>query len=270
MREKPTFSIWSVVALALYIVVSLGDLVFIYVVWDSSVGFQQSVLVYILPFVFLAIPLIPKISPRIALAAAIASFVLQLCLVIYYSDKTIAGLRESYVPTSFNDWQTNLDYLFNDIAYFVAPILAIVGAIKMRSYGISSTEFETGNPDIGPMQIQTSSKAADPGWYPNPQSGGLLQYWDGEKFLDLPTSPSGPAFMPTPSTYAIVSLITAFFMPILAVIFGHLAKGEIRRSRGMKTGDGMATAGLILGYLGIAGIVLWIILIVNAASQTQY
>lgn len=82
--------------------------------------------------------------------------------------------------------------------------------------------------------------------------------------------PYAHGVMPSPSTYAIVSLVTAFFMPILAVIFGHLAKGEIRRSRGMKTGDGMATAGLILGYLGIAGIVLWIILIVTAVSQTQY
>jgi len=269
MHDKPTFSIWSIVAIALYIVVTLGDLVFVYV-WDSSLGFQAIVLAYILPVVFLAIPLIPKIPPPIALTAAIASFVWQLCLVIYYSDKTIAGLLESYVPTSFNDWQTNLDYLFNDISYFVAPALAIVGAIKIRVLGISSTEFETNNPDLGTMPIQATSKAADPGWYPNPQSGGLMQYWDGEKFLDLPTSPSAPELSPTPSTFAIVSLIAAFFMPILAVIFGHLAKGEIRRSRGLKNGDGMATAGLILGYLGIAGIVLWIIFILIAASQTQY
>lgn len=64
--------------------------------------------------------------------------------------------------------------------------------------------------------------------------------------------------VPSPSTYAMVSLITAFFMPFLAVIFGHLAKNEIRRSQGAKTGDGIATAGLILGYLGVLVFVCWL------------
>ena len=39
---------------------------------------------------------------------------------------------------------------------------------------------------------------------------------------------------------------------ILAVIFGHIAKGEIRASGGQQGGDGMALAGLILGYTGLA------------------
>lgn len=59
------------------------------------------------------------------------------------------------------------------------------------------------------------------------------------------------------SSLAIVSLISGiagwFILPILgaivAVITGHMAKREIRESHGMLTGDGMATAGLVLGYL---------------------
>ena len=75
----------------------------------------------------------------------------------------------------------------------------------------------------------------------------------------------------SPSTYAVVSLVCAFFFPILAVIFGHMAKREIRESNGYKTGEGMANAGLILGYLGIVGIVLWIFAIMSATSDaTQY
>ena len=35
---------------------------------------------------------------------------------------------------------------------------------------------------------------------------------------------------------------------ILAVIFGHVAKNEIKKSGGQISGDGLATAGLILGY----------------------
>jgi hypothetical protein len=39
---------------------------------------------------------------------------------------------------------------------------------------------------------------------------------------------------------------------IIAVITGHMAKKEIRESQGLLGGDGLATAGLILGYSNIA------------------
>jgi hypothetical protein len=39
---------------------------------------------------------------------------------------------------------------------------------------------------------------------------------------------------------------------ILAVVFGHMAKNKIRQSGGRIGGDGLATAGLILGYANIA------------------
>jgi phosphate/sulfate permease len=44
---------------------------------------------------------------------------------------------------------------------------------------------------------------------------------------------------------------------IIAIITGHLAKKEIRQSDGLLGGDGLATAGLVLGYanlvLGLCG-----------------
>jgi hypothetical protein len=63
------------------------------------------------------------------------------------------------------------------------------------------------------------------------------------------------------STLAIISLIggiTGFtVLPMLgslvAVITGHMAQSEIKKSGGMITGKGMATAGLIMGYLVLAG-----------------
>jgi hypothetical protein len=56
---------------------------------------------------------------------------------------------------------------------------------------------------------------------------------------------------------AIVSLISGivswFLIPVIAaivaVITGHMAKKEIKSSAGMISGNGMATAGLILGYI---------------------
>lgn len=67
------------------------------------------------------------------------------------------------------------------------------------------------------------------------------------------------------STTAIISLISGilawFMLPfigaIVAIICGHLARGEIRRAPpGTIEGDGMALAGLILGWVQIVLAVL--------------
>jgi hypothetical protein len=47
---------------------------------------------------------------------------------------------------------------------------------------------------------------------------------------------------------------------LVAVITGHMAKGQIASSAGRQTGDGLATAGLVLGYLNLALFVLGICL----------
>jgi hypothetical protein len=62
------------------------------------------------------------------------------------------------------------------------------------------------------------------------------------------------------STAAVVSLIFGllswFALPVIgaivAVVAGHRARAEIRRSNGALGGSGMATAGLVLGYLHFA------------------
>ena len=61
------------------------------------------------------------------------------------------------------------------------------------------------------------------------------------------------------STTAIISLVAGilgltmfpFIGSIIAVILGHMAKGEIARSGGTLGGGGAATFGLVLGYIGL-------------------
>ena len=43
---------------------------------------------------------------------------------------------------------------------------------------------------------------------------------------------------------------------ILGIIFGFVAKGQIRQSNGTQRGDGMATAGIVLGCIAVAITVL--------------
>jgi type IV pilus assembly protein PilA len=76
-----------------------------------------------------------------------------------------------------------------------------------------------------------------------------------------PPLPVGP---PQTSGKAIVSLICGLFflffpVSIVAIVFGHLSLSEIRKSAGRLTGSGLAIAGLVLGYAGLAVIPVLII-----------
>lgn len=63
--------------------------------------------------------------------------------------------------------------------------------------------------------------------------------------------------MPDTSGKAIFSLVCGllFILPpvaLTAVIFGHLALSDIKKSAGRLTGRGLAITGIVLGYLGVA------------------
>ena len=72
--------------------------------------------------------------------------------------------------------------------------------------------------------------------------------------------PPPPIYTSQTSTLAIISLIAGIlgwlgFLgigPIIAIITGHMARNEIGRSAGQISGSGMATAGLVLGYINLA------------------
>ena len=64
----------------------------------------------------------------------------------------------------------------------------------------------------------------------------------------------------------VFGLVSWVFLPfvgaVVAVICGHVARGEIRRMPpGTIEGDGMAIAGLVLGYLHLAICLLCVLLI---------
>jgi len=78
------------------------------------------------------------------------------------------------------------------------------------------------------------------------------------------TDYSNQPYQPSPakpnSNMAIASLVLGILgwtiAPVLAsiaaIITGHMAKNEIKASMGELGGDGMATAGLIMGYANVA------------------
>jgi len=73
---------------------------------------------------------------------------------------------------------------------------------------------------------------------------------------------------------SLVCSIANFFMiplvgGLLAVIFGHVARGQIRNANGTQTGSTIALIGLIVGYIGLALDMAVVILIIVAIVASQ-
>jgi uncharacterized protein DUF4190 len=97
----------------------------------------------------------------------------------------------------------------------------------------------------------------------------------------LPPPPPVPQPIPRVAPAAIWSLVLAvlsffcgwLFTAIPAVICGHIARSKIRKSGGGLDGKGIATAGLVLGYialvLGVMGIPLLVSMIQSDRERLQ-
>lgn len=58
---------------------------------------------------------------------------------------------------------------------------------------------------------------------------------------------------------------------ILALVFGYVARKQIDESQGAQSGRGMAIAGIVLGWIGIAVIALLIaVLTLGQAASTSF
>jgi len=53
---------------------------------------------------------------------------------------------------------------------------------------------------------------------------------------------------------------------ILALVFGYMAKKQIDESGGNQAGRGMATAGIVLGWVGVGTLAIFLVVIIIGAS----
>lgn len=102
---------------------------------------------------------------------------------------------------------------------------------------------------------------APPAWQPPAPPSGPPSYWQ------QPAPPPYGHGYPPPyppvfaapysgrtNTLAIVSLVSAFFVSVAAIVTGHIALGQIKRTG--EQGRGLAIAGLVIGYAGAVGTAL--------------
>ena len=126
-------------------------------------------------------------------------------------------------------------FAFSDAVVVLLALAVVVVTVVRRSQ----------NPPFS-MKLKRISAAhqADTGL-----TGGVLEVTDVNGVRVR--IPAGGGMSPSTNGFAIASLITAIvgLGGVLAVIFGHIARSQIRRTG--ERGWGMATAGLIIGYIGI-------------------
>jgi hypothetical protein len=114
-------------------------------------------------------------------------------------------------------------------------------------------------PQLGEPDLPASSELPAP-WIPAPS------YPPPPPVAPRAPAPYAAPQLPTVSGFAIASLVLGILWlywvgTVLALVFGYIALSQIKRSNGWKTGRGMAIAGVVLGYVGVAMFALVVILV---------
>jgi hypothetical protein len=108
-----------------------------------------------------------------------------------------------------------------------------------------------------------------PGWYADPTRPGRTRWWDGARWgaLDVPEDRKTNGLS---IAALILGVLWLYWIgSVLALLLGDVARGQIRRSNGAQGGDGMATAGIVLGWIGLAVLLLLIVLLDNPVSGLE-
>jgi Domain of unknown function (DUF4190) len=133
-------------------------------------------------------------------------------------------------------------------------------------------ELWTGPPAAGSPQTAQPG-AVRPNEVAGPTPVGAPQYPTQYPTTGYSQFPSNqPGVRTRTNGLAVASLVCAiagflFFIPaILGIIFGFVARSQIRQSGGRQGGDGLAVAGILVGF---AWVVLFIIVFVVSAASTN-
>lgn len=114
-----------------------------------------------------------------------------------------------------------------------------------------------------------------PGPYPPAHQGPPNQYGQPPYQQD-PYGGQPPVYQePRTNGYAIASLVlgivwVCFIGSILALIFGYMGLKQIDTSQGREGGRGMAIAGIVLGWVGVAFLVIYLILLAVGVATFEF
>ncbi|MEJ3652612.1 DUF4190 domain-containing protein [Actinomycetes bacterium KLBMP 9759] len=130
-----------------------------------------------------------------------------------------------------------------------------------QGYPAQQAQPGYGQPAYDPAQQQYGQQYGQQP-YPTPQPG-YDQYGQPQPYPGGGYDPAyGGGYAPSPptNTMAILALIFAFVFAPLGVVFGFIARNQIKRTG--ESGDGLALAGLIVGGVFTAFIIIYIVVVI--------
>ncbi len=179
------------------------------------------------------------------------------------------GLPSPYGPPSYGPAPYGQQpYPYPAQGQFAAPGMLAAAADRERVMDVVKSAYTEGRLTSAEFEERSSRVLA------------ARTYADLQALVaDLPVGAGGPQLLPAPfpagyypqplgprtngfAVGALVCGIVPFFGGIPAVILGHVARGQIRRTG--ERGDGVAIAGLVLGYLWLT---LWALIILVAMAN---
>lgn len=119
----------------------------------------------------------------------------------------------------------------------------------------SSSADDQPTTPLAPYEAPAYQTASEQAPEPAPQSVQPMQ-----PPLSMAPAPIGTTLAST-NTYALISIILSFTVPLAGIIFGHLALSQIKRTG--DSGRGIALVGTIVGYASFALIALLLIFYVG-------
>jgi hypothetical protein len=173
----------------------------------------------------------------------------------------------TYGAAPYGPQPVHTAYPYGSPGRYVQPGMLAAAADRERTMDVLKAAFAEGRLTKGEFDERTGRVLA------------ARTYADLHALVaDLPAGPGGPlAPAPYPAGYyqplnlrktngfavgSLVCGIIPFFGGIPAVVLGHAARSQIRKSG--DRGDGMALAGLVLGYLWVS---LWVLIILIGVAN---
>ncbi|HEX8730712.1 MAG TPA: DUF4190 domain-containing protein [Ktedonobacterales bacterium] len=144
---------------------------------------------------------------------------------------------------------------YGDYSGYPPPPPGASGQTPYEPYPQGQPAYPSPGQEQQYQQGQTGYPPPPPGYQQSPYATSYQQ----------PYAPPGAGYAPAGPTsgMAIASLVCSLLgIGLVGVILGHLALNEINKSNGYTQGRGLAIAGLIIGYLQIAAVVIFLIFVV--------
>lgn len=195
---------------------------------------------------------------------------------IFTEDEVIEGLEKGDILASdqlwtegMEDWQPVHEVIEVDEDEEEAPTELVVPPAPEKVYTpldedveLASAKDQNAATVEEPQPPQTAEKpVAEPAKAPAAAAPAVV-YHTVARSLELGqygTAGTAIASM----VLGILSLISGLITGVPAILCGHMARSSIRRSGGAYSGDGLAVAGLILGYVTSTLMILWLALLLG-------